>query len=135
MMLNLTSVDVKYFNILMRLLNLFLKKLPEKFKKSVDINPEIMLELSEIEEPSNAICIIKNQIKRTEPESTITVPSTYLNNKKVSTANFSADIKGVTLSITTQLSDSLPKTFIKATSHPQPPSLCIIYNHHKEHKV
>ena len=112
---NLTNVIVKHFNLLVTVLNFPRKIVAEN---SVTKNPEFMPQNSENNEPSCSHFCNKNQLRITEPENNITLPSPYLHNTKKSTANFSLDNKQITTSIMTQHSDLTPPTFLKTTLHP-----------------
>ena len=76
-----------------------------------------MPQISEINEPTSSFLFDKNQSKIIEPENSITLPSTYLHNTKVSTANTSLDNNHKTSTFVTQLSDLTPRRFIKTTFH------------------
>ena len=67
-----------------------------------------MSQISEIIEPLSSILIDKCQFILTDPEKIVTIPSTYLHRKQLSTANPSVGNNKITSSILAQLSDNIP---------------------------
>jgi len=76
-------------------------------------NPEYWPQISENNEPSSSFLFDKRQLKIIETEIIITLPSTYLHDTKVSTANPFLDNNHKTPSFMTQLFDPSPQTFIR----------------------
>ena len=70
-----------------------------------------MPRISETFEPSGSKLIDNCQIKLTEPENNLSLPSTYLHNTKVSTAKSSLHKNHKASSFVTQLPDPTPQTF------------------------
>ena len=86
-------------------------------------------------EPSSSFLNQKIPFNVTETQIILKPLSTYLHNKKVSTANSSLDNNQITSTFITQFSDPTPQTINQTTFHPTPPSLCIIYFHYKFQKT
>ena len=77
-----------------------------------------MAQFSEIFEKSSSFSVDKNQFKFTESENSITIPSVFMQDTKVSTAISSLVNNNTTPSFLTQLSDPTAQTYFKTTFHP-----------------
>ena len=77
-------------------------------KNALSKNLEFTPQISENIELSRLLLIDKCQFKKTEPENFITIPSTYLQNTKVSIASSSMNKNLKTSSFMNQLSDTIP---------------------------
>ena len=81
--------------------------------KSVNKNSNFMPHISELNEQSSSILIDKGQFILMEQQKIVTLPSTYLQNIKMLSANCSLDKNQKTLSYLTQLPDNVAQTFLE----------------------
>ena len=87
-----------------------------------------MPENSEINETSRSNIFDNCQLKIAEPENIITLPSTYLQNTKLTTASFSLDDNQITSTFKTKLSDTNHKCLLKLIiTHNHPTSVPFIF--------
>ena len=77
-----------------------------------------MPQISESIELSSLQLTVRHRLEIPEPENNITLPSTYLHEKKVSTANFILDRNKKIPSSLTQFPDGTPQTLGKTADHP-----------------
>ena len=124
MMLKVTNVNEKDSNVFETLPNNQQQNSWITRKSFGPKNPDFMPEVSEINETSRSNIFDNCQLKIAEPENINTLPSTYLQNTKLTNANFSLDDNQITSTFKTQLSDTNHKCLLKLfITHNHPTSV------------
>ena len=95
-----------------------------------------MPQMSKIEKASSTFCSGEINIKQLNLRIYLnTLPLIFLHNSKMSTANILLARKHIRASFMTQLFAPNPQMKVNTIFHPKPPSLGILYFHHKYHKL